>query len=181
AHDFNNVLVVIRGYSHVLMGILGDREGSKEAKEIEIAATRASELIRHLLAFSRGQVMQAEVVDLNEILAGMRPLLAPLIGEDVELRTIVEPALGPVSADPAQLEQTIVNLVVNARDAMPHGGRLTISTRNVALDDEDARAAQLTPGMYSAIAIEDTGRGMDKETLARVFEPFVSTKDGGKG
>ncbi len=181
AHDFNNVLLVIRGYSNVLMSILGEgSDGWEEAKEIEIAATRASELIRHLLAFSRGQVMQTRVVDLNEVISGMEMLLAPLIGEDVELRTLFEP-LGPVNADPAQLEQTIVNLVVNACDAMPRGGRLTIATRNVLLDDEDAETAQLAPGMYSAIAVEDTGLGMDTETRARVFEPFFSTKDEGTG
>src|SRR5712691_8971649 len=181
AHDFNNVLLVIRGYSHVLMTILGEgSDGWEEAKEIEIAATRASELIRHLLAFSRGQVMQTRVVDLNEVISGMEMLLAPLIGEDVEFRTLFEP-LGPVNADPAQLEQTIVNLVVNACDAMPRGGRLTIATRNVLLDDEDAETAQLAPVMYSAIAVEDTGLGMDTETRARVFEPFFSTKDEGTG
>jgi len=181
AHEFNNVLLVIRGYSHVLMSAVGEkRDGWQEAKEIETAATRASELIHHLLAFSRGQVMQAKVIDLNVSLADMRKLVEPLIGEDVELRTSFDPQLGPVKVDPAQLEQTLVSLVVNARDAMPRGGRLTIGTRKVRVEAKDATAVQLPVGGYAEIAVEDTGVGMDAETHARVFEPFFSTKGEGK-
>jgi two-component system, cell cycle sensor histidine kinase and response regulator CckA len=177
AHDFNNVLLVIRGYSHVLMSMFGEGgDGWAEAKEIETAATRASELIRQLLAFSRSQVMQTQIVDLNEIVANTQMLLQPLIGEDVELHTSLDVRLAPVKADVSQLEQAIVNLTVNARDAMPNGGSLLLSTRNVAVDTHTPDAPSLPPGTYTALTVEDTGVGMDEETKARVFEPFFTTK-----
>jgi two-component system, cell cycle sensor histidine kinase and response regulator CckA len=181
AHDFNNVLLVIRGYSHVLMSMFGEGgEGWAEAKEIETAATRASELVRQLLAFSRSQVMQTQIVDLNEVVGSTQNLFQPLIGEDVELHTSLDVRLAPVKADVSQLEQAIVNLAVNARDAMPHGGTLLISTRNVAVDIHTPEAPSLPPGTYTALVVEDTGVGMDEETKARVFEPFFTTK-GGRG
>ncbi|MHB8641282.1 MAG: hybrid sensor histidine kinase/response regulator [Gaiellaceae bacterium] len=177
AHDFNNVLLVIRGYSHVLMSMFGeDAEGWAEAKEIETAATRASDLIRQLLAFSRSQVMQTRVVDLNAIVVGTQKLLEPLIGEDIELHTSLDARLGTVKADQAQMEQAIVNLAVNARDAMPRGGRLLIRTRNVVIDEHAAAVSALPAGTYSALSVEDTGHGMDATTQARIFEPFFSTK-----
>ena len=182
AHDFNNVLLVIRGYSHVLMSMLGEAaEGWAEAKEIENAAGRASALIRQLLAFSRSQVLQARVFDLNATVAGTQNLLGPLIGEDIELHTSLDARLGTVKADPTQVEQVLVNLAVNARDAMPHGGRLLIRTRNVVIDEHAAAACAVPAGTYSALSVEDTGHGMDAATKARIFEPFFTTKGEGKG
>jgi PAS domain S-box-containing protein len=182
AHDFNNVLLVIRGYSHVLMSMLGEeRDGWAEAKEIENAATRASELIRQLLAFSRSQVLQTRVLDLNAVVLSTQKLLEPLIGEDIELHTSLDARLGTVRADSSQIEQAIVNLAVNARDAMPRGGRLAISTRNVVVDDRTAATGTLPPGPYSVLSVEDTGLGMDAATQERIFEPFFSTKVEGKG
>jgi two-component system, cell cycle sensor histidine kinase and response regulator CckA len=182
AHDFNNVLLVIRGYSHVLMSMFGeDGEGWAEAKEIESAATRASDLIRQLLAFSRSQVLQTRVVDLNAIVVGTQKLLEPLIGENIELHTSLDARLGTVKADQTQIEQAIVNLAVNARDAMPRGGRLLIRTRNVVIDEHAAAVSALPAGTYSALSVEDTGHGMDATTRERIFEPFFSTKAEGKG
>ena len=182
AHDFNNLLLVIRGYSHVLMTMLGEEEqGWSEAKEIETAATRASELIQQLLAFSRSQVMQTQVVDLNALLLTMQTLLKSMLGEDVEFVAAFDPRLGSVTAEPEQLEQTIVNLVVNARDSMPQGGTLTIGTRNVTVDGQSEDAPHLSAGTYSTITVADTGMGMDAETRGHAFEPFFSTKVDGKG
>src|SRR5439155_24363688 len=164
AHDFNNLLLVIRGYSHVLMTMLGEEQlGWTEAKEIETAAMRASELIQQLLAFSRSQVMQTQVVDLNALLLNTQTLLESMLGEDVELVASFDPRLGAVTAEPKQLEQTIVNLVVNASDSMPRGGTLTIGTRNVTVDGHSDDAPQLAAGMYSTITVADTGVGMDAE------------------
>ncbi|MDX6410779.1 MAG: hypothetical protein QOE91_295, partial [Gaiellaceae bacterium] len=178
AHDFNNVLLVIRGYSHVLMSMAGEQgEGWAEAKEIETAATRAAELVRQLLAFSRSQVMQASVFDVNDVVRETQKLIEPLLGEDIEVRTSLNADAGRVNADPLQLEQAIVNLAVNARDAMPTGGTVLIRTANVLVDEGTDHLAQLPPGAYTTLAVEDTGLGMDAETLARVFEPFFSTKD----
>jgi two-component system cell cycle sensor histidine kinase/response regulator CckA len=151
-------------------------DGWAEAKEIETAATRASELVRQLLAFSRSQVMQASVLDVNDIVSETQKLLEPLMGQDIEVRTSLDTDAGSVKADPMQLEQAIINLAVNARDAMPSGGSLLLRTQNVFVDDGTDEPAQLTPGAYTAISIEDTGLGMDADTRARVFEPFFSTK-----
>jgi two-component system cell cycle sensor histidine kinase/response regulator CckA len=166
----------------VLMSMFGeDADGWAEAKEIESAATRASDLIRQLLAFSRSQVLQTRVVDLNEIVVGTQKLLEPLIGEDIELHTSLDARLGTVRADQTQIEQVIVNLAVNARDAMPRGGRLLIRTHNAVIDDHAAAVSALPAGTYSALSVEDTGHGMDSTTQARIFEPFFSTKAEGKG
>jgi two-component system, cell cycle sensor histidine kinase and response regulator CckA len=180
AHDFNNVLLVIRGYSHLLMTMAGeDGEGWAEAKEIEDAATRASDLVRQLLAFSRSQILQTRVVDLNSVVDATQRLVEPLLGAEIELQTSLDPRLGAVKADPTQLEQALINLAVNARDAMPRGGRLSIKTRNVVLDASSP--TELPAGMYSTLSVEDTGHGMDAFTQARIFEPFFSTKASGEG
>ncbi len=182
AHDFNNVLLVIRGYSSVLMSMAGEQgDGWAEAKEIEIAATRASELVRQLLTFTRTQVMQVSVVDVNTVVRETEKLLEPLLGDTVRLRTALDPELGAVNADPAQLEQALVNLAMNARDAMPSGGSLLLRTRNVVVGDDTDELAQLPPGNYTALSVEDTGLGMDAETRSRVFEPFFSTKGAAQG
>jgi PAS domain S-box-containing protein len=180
AHDFNNVLLVVRGYSHVLMSMLGESApGWSEAKEIELAADRASQLVRQLLTFSRNQVVRTTACDLNSIVVGAQPLLEPVIGGDIELRTELDPDLRGVTAVPTQIEEALVNLLVNARDAMPHGGTLVIGTANVDID-EDSRV-QLPPGRYATLSVRDTGLGMDAATRARIFEPFFSTKTATNG
>ncbi len=151
-------------------------------QQIEKAANRGTVLVRQLLAFGRQQGLQPIMVDLNAVVADMMKILQRLIGEDIELVTILEPALWRIKADPGQLEQIIMNLVVNARDAMPHGGRLTIETANVELGHTYAhRRLQVRPGPYVRLAVSDTGCGMDSETQARIFEPFFTTKEQGKG
>lgn len=182
AHDFNNVLLVIRGYSHVLMSMAGEEgAGWAEAKEIETAATRAADLVSQLLAFSRNQVIQSNVLDLNHAIREAQQLLLPLAGKNIELRLSLDQDVGNVCADPMQLEQAIVNLAVNAFDAMPTGGTLHIRTHNVVVEEGSDHLAQLQPGSYSAFSVEDTGLGMDAGTRARVFEPFFSTKGAAKG
>jgi signal transduction histidine kinase/ActR/RegA family two-component response regulator len=183
AHDFNNLLTVVTGYSDFLIRQLD--EGSvmrKDAEEIQRAADRAAALTRQLLAFSRKQVLQPRVLDLNEVVAGMEKMLHRLIGEDIELRCTFATPLGRVKADQGQIEQVILNLVVNARDAMPQGGKLGIATSNVFLDQATAfRNRNLPPGPYLMLAISDTGVGMTNEVKAHIFEPFFSTKGVGKG
>jgi signal transduction histidine kinase/CheY-like chemotaxis protein len=184
AHDFNNLLTVISSYSEmVLQGLAPSDPNRADLEEIRHAALRAAGLTRQLLAFSRKQVMQPRVLDLNsEVVAGVEKMLRRLIGEDIELVTALDSNLGLVNADPGQLEQVIVNLAVNARDAMPEGGRLVIQTANVELGAEGAgRHLGAKPGLYVMLAISDTGTGMSRETVARMFEPFFTTKDPGKG
>jgi CheY-like chemotaxis protein len=154
-----------------------------EAREIHDAALRAADLTQQLLAFSRQQVLAPKVLDLNEVVAGMDRLLRRLIGEDIDLRTSLAPVLGAVRADVSQLEQVIVNLAVNARDAMPQGGKLTIETTNAQIDEVYARqhGVQAAAGPYVVLAVSDTGSGMDAQTKARLFEPFFTTKPAGKG
>jgi two-component system cell cycle sensor histidine kinase/response regulator CckA len=184
AHDFNNLLTVIRGYSELLLGRLGPTDAMrKEMEEIKKAADRASGLTRQLLAFSRRQFIAAKVVDLNALVANMDGMLRRLIGEDiVELCAEFDSSAGAIKADPGQVEQVIMNLVVNARDAMPTGGRLTIETRNVMIG-KGVRldAVGVAPGSYVLLAVRDTGHGMDAETQSHLFEPFFTTKDKGKG
>jgi CheY-like chemotaxis protein len=184
AHDFNNLLTVIRGYSELLLGRLGPTDAMrKDMEEIKKAADRASGLTRQLLAFSRRQFIAAKVVDLNALVANMDGMLRRLIGEDiVELCAELDSSAGAIKADPGQVEQVIMNLVVNARDAMPTGGRLTIETRNVTIG-KGVRldAVGVAPGSYVLLAVRDTGHGMDAETRSHLFEPFFTTKEKGKG
>jgi len=182
AHDFNNLLMVISGYSEFLLERLGPDPALRgPAKEISAAAERATSLTRQLLAFSRKQMLAPKVLDLNAVVTENLKMLTRLIGEDIDLVMIPGAELGAVKADPSQIEQVILNLAVNARDAMPQGGKLTIETGNVSLDENYARIhSPLKPGDYIMLAISDTGVGMDTETQSRIFEPFFTTK-GPKG
>jgi two-component system, cell cycle sensor histidine kinase and response regulator CckA len=183
AHDFNNLLSVILGYSDDLHEQLVDKPAlRRKAEEIKKAGRRAATLTRQLLAFSRQQVLNPKVLDLNEVVVDVEKMLQRLIGEDIELSVKLDRSLGSVKADQGQIEQVIINLVVNARDAMPTGGRVMIETSNVDLDDDYARKhPPVTPGSYILLAVSDTGTGMDAETQAHIFEPFFTTKDLGKG
>jgi len=183
AHDFNNLLTVVTGYCDILLRRLGETNSMREdALEIQRAAERAASLTRQLLAFSRKQVLQPRVLDLNETMENMGAMLRRLIGEDIELRACLDPKLGRIKADKGQIEQVILNLAVNARDAMPFGGKLTIETSNVFLDQRSVfRNRGLDPGEYVMMAISDTGVGMTEEVKAHLFEPFFSTKGLGKG
>src|SRR5712671_1271461 len=178
AHDFNNLLMVISGYSEFLLERLGpDPRLRGPAQEISNATQRATSLTRQLLAFSRKQMLTPKVLDLNEVVAENLKMLTRMIGEDIDLVMVPGPSLGSVRADPGQIDQVIMNLAVNARDAMPQGGRLTIETANVTLDEDYARLhAPLKPGEYVMLAISDTGIGMDAETQTHIFEPFFTTK-----
>ncbi|HLZ49488.1 MAG TPA: PAS domain S-box protein [Candidatus Acidoferrum sp.] len=183
AHDFNNLLMVIKGHTELLMNALPAGDGaSRKIMQIDRAADRATALTKQLLAFSRMQVLQPRVINLNSVVEDMGKLLPRLIGEDVELRIQTARDLGTIRADASQMEQIIMNLVVNARDAMPKGGRLLIETSNAELDG----AYNLThpivkPGQYVLLAVSDTGTGMDADTQAHIFEPFFTTKEAGKG
>jgi two-component system, cell cycle sensor histidine kinase and response regulator CckA len=183
AHDFNNMLTVIIGYSElILQKLKADDPLRSEVEQVKEAGVRASLLTRQLLAFSRKQVLQPKVLDLNAVLTNMDRMLQRLIGENIDLVTMPSPGLGRVHADPGQIEQIIMNLAVNARDAMPGGGKLTIETANAELDDAYAREhIAVKSGPYVMLAVSDTGCGMDAETQARIFEPFFTTKEPGKG
>jgi signal transduction histidine kinase/ActR/RegA family two-component response regulator len=183
AHDFNNLLTVIQGYCGMsLQSMEPGHPLRKNSEEILQAADRASALTRQLLAFSRKQVLQPRVLDLNEVVHGMEKMLRRLIGEDVELLTTFETALGSVRADPGQIEQVIMNMAINARDAMPRGGKLTIRTANILIDQKTSfRNRALDAGDYVMLAISDTGVGMGEEVKAHLFEPFFTTKGVGKG
>jgi len=182
AHDFNNLLMVISGYVEFLLERLGpDPRLRGPAQEISNATERATSLTRQLLAFSRKQLLAPKLLDLNELVAENLKMLTRMIGEDIDLVMVPGPTLGAVRADPGQIDQVIMNLAVNARDAMPQGGKLTIETANVTLDENFARThTPLTAGDYIMLAISDTGIGMDNETQSRIFEPFFTTK-GTKG
>jgi PAS domain S-box-containing protein len=178
AHDFNNLLMVISGYSEFLLDRIGsDPTMRGHAQEIANAAGRATSLTRQLLAFSRKQMLAPKIVDLNSVVTENVKMLTRVIGEDIDLVMVPGPDIGAVKADPGQIEQVIMNLAVNARDAMPQGGRLTIETANVTLDANYARFhAPVKPGDYVMLAISDTGVGMDADTQAHIFEPFYTTK-----
>ncbi len=183
AHDFNNLLTAILGYTDLSLRRT-DVEDSirRNLEETRKAAERAASLIRQLLAFSRKQILEPKVLDLNVVVRDMHKMLTRLIGENIDLATRQAGDLGIVKADPCQVEQIIVNLVVNARDAMPRGGKVTIETANMTIDDTDAlKHPSVKPGPYVMLAVSDTGTGIDEETQARIFEPFFTTKEVGKG
>jgi signal transduction histidine kinase/CheY-like chemotaxis protein len=183
AHDFNNLLTVIRGNSDLLV----DREGSDDfhrrcIEQIQKAGARAITMTRQLLAFSRMQVLQPRVLDLNAVVADLGKMLPRLIGEHIEYQFQPGAELAPVKADPGQIEQVILNLAVNARDAMPSGGKLSVQTSNVVMTEADVnRRAPMTPGPYVLLSVNDTGHGMDEQVKAHIFEPFFTTKEIGKG
>src|SRR5579862_1996576 len=182
AHDFNNILSIIMGHGELLMrtGEVDERVRNG-LEQIRRAAERAAALTQQLLAFGRKQVLQPRVLDLNESVAEIQMMLARVIGEDIELVASLHPSLAPVKADPGQIEQVLMNLAINARDAMPHGGRLTMETSNTELTAEQARECDLTAGRYVMLKVTDTGYGMEAATLAHIFEPFFTTKPRGKG
>jgi len=182
AHDFNNLLTVIEGYAELLVNQAEHNAPLRDGmKKIQDATNRAAGLTRQLLAFSRRQVLQPRVIDLNNVAFQMDSMLRRLIGEDVQMRTVTSPNLWRVRADPAQIEQVIMNLVVNARDAMPSGGKLTLETSNAQLDEATAQKHSAEPGQYVMLAVTDTGIGMDAETQSHIFEPFFTTKPMGRG
>ena len=180
AHDFNNMLTAIAGYTTFALEHSG--EGSPlraDLDEISKATGRAALLTRQLLAFSRKQVLQPELLNLNGIVVELETMLRPLIGEDIVLTTKLDPALGPIEADPGQLHQVVMNLVVNARDAMPTGGPLSIETANCDVVDEGD--GSIAPGRYVTLTVRDAGEGIDETTLSQIFEPFFTTKESDKG
>jgi two-component system, cell cycle sensor histidine kinase and response regulator CckA len=183
AHDFNNLLTAIQGYTSLMLLDLGPDDPRREdLEEIRKASERATALTRQILAFSRRHVAQAEPVNLNEVIVDLERLLPRLIGEDVAIATALEPKLGTVEADPRQLEQVIMNLVSNSRDAMPNGGRLTIETENEIVHDDDPRVGpDLPPGPYVVLSVSDTGTGIDPEIQTKIFDPFFTTKEPGRG
>jgi two-component system, cell cycle sensor histidine kinase and response regulator CckA len=184
AHDFNNLLMVISGYAEVLLEHTRKNDPlHPKIEAIHQATDRATTLTRQLLAFSRKQLLELKVVDLNIIVEDIKRLLRPLIGESIELQTQLAPDLGRTRADAGQIEQVLMNLVVNSKDAMPNGGKITIQSANARLNHEDVRRdySYIHPGLYVVLSVTDTGEGMDKETQLRIFEPFFTTKEKGKG
>jgi nitrogen-specific signal transduction histidine kinase/CheY-like chemotaxis protein len=183
AHDFNNLLTIIKGYSQLSLMELKESDPLKRnIEEIRKAADRASDLTRQLLAFSRRQILEMKVLDLNSIVRDVDEMLLRIIGEDIELVTLLAGDLGRVKTDRGEIEQVIMNLAVNARDAMPDGGKLTIETANAELDEAYARVhVAVTPGRYVMLSFSDTGVGMTPEVRGRVFEPFFTTKEKVKG
>jgi nitrogen-specific signal transduction histidine kinase len=183
AHDFNNLLTVISGYSSFLLESLPDGSSLRSyAEQVSQAATRAAQLTAKLLAFGLKQMLQPRIMDVNALVLDAETMLRRLIGEDVQLVTDLQPRIGCILADPGQVYQVVLNLVVNARDAMPRGGRITISTVNVTIGEDEARhEMEIKPGDYIMLAVCDTGHGMSRETLAHMFEPFFTTKEVGRG
>jgi two-component system, cell cycle sensor histidine kinase and response regulator CckA len=178
AHDFANLLGVILGYCELLEEHIAPADSKRRmVEQIHNAGSRASVLVRQLLIFGRGKILQPVVLDLNRLVTGMETMLQRLIGEHIEISTSLLPGLGAVNADPSQIERILMNLVINARDAMPRGGAIAIETADAELDDSDLRLhAGVKPGPYVMLAVHDTGSGMDRETQARMFEPFFTTK-----
>jgi signal transduction histidine kinase len=184
AHDFNNMMTAVIGFAELALARLGDPEdpAREYLHEVKRAGERAGELAHQLLAFSRKQVLQTRVFDLNDVVSDVSGMLRRLLSDDVELVTVLDPRLGAIEADPAQIEQVLVNLAINAGDAMPGGGKLTIETTNVELDAAHAsRYLDVRPGSYVQLAVTDTGTGMDAEMTGRIFEPFFTTKEVGEG
>jgi PAS domain S-box-containing protein len=182
AHDFNNLLTVILGYSHLLLDAAPEGAASQgEVREIHKAGERAAALTQQLLAFSRQQLLEPRVVDLNQVLRGMSEMMQRLLGEDVVLKLELEEKLGKILVDPSQMEQVVLNLAVNARDAMPSGGALTLTTGNIDLTGQRAKTSGMAAGPYVMLSVRDTGTGMDPDTTNRIFEPFFTTKAKGKG
>jgi PAS domain S-box-containing protein len=183
AHDFNNLLMTIKGCSELLLNAFDRRDPRREeVEEILKAGERATSLTRQLLAFGRRQVLQPQVLDLNSLVINMDKMLRRLIGEDIQLVTVLDQELWSVKVDPGMIEQVIMNLAVNSRDAMPNGGKLTIETANIIHDENYAsRHISMKPGYYVMVAVSDNGCGMDKETQSHLFEPFFTTKEKGKG
>jgi PAS domain S-box-containing protein len=182
AHDFNNLLTVIKGYSELMLDQVKAGDPLRdEVEEVKKAADRAAALTRQLLAFSRKQVLEPKVLDLNQVVANLEKLLRRLLGEDIHFETQLAQDLGRVKADPGQTEQVLMNLAVNARDAMPIGGKLTISTSNITMDAHGQTEQAIPGGVYVVLRVSDTGIGMDAETRSRIFEPFFTTKEQGKG
>ncbi len=183
AHDFNNLLMTIKGCSELLLSAFDRRDPRREeVEEILKAADRATSLTRQLLAFGRRQVLQPQLLNLNSVVINMDKMMRRLIGEDIQLVTILDKELWSVKVDPGMIEQVIMNLAVNSRDAMPHGGKLILETSNVIHDEEYASShISVKPGHYVMLAVSDNGCGMDKETQSHLFEPFFTTKEKGKG
>jgi len=183
AHDFNNLLMVISGYAEVILaGLDPNHPLHEKGRAIQQAADRATTLTRQLLAFSRKQLLELKVIDVNAIVQDMERLLRPLIGENVEFHARLSSEAAQTRADAGQLEQVLMNLVVNAKDAMPDGGKLTMETQNIAMDESHRRGHTfIRPGQYVMLSVSDTGMGMNKETQSRIFEPFFTTKEKGKG
>ncbi|HTY25911.1 MAG TPA: ATP-binding protein, partial [Desulfomonilaceae bacterium] len=183
AHDFNNILTAIIGYSDVLtQQIPEDSSYRSKLMQINRAAARAAHLTRQLLAFSRKQILDLRPLNLNEVLANFEKMLRPLIGENIEVVTLLNPSAGTVQGDATQIEQILLNLAINSRDAMPTGGKLTVETANVYLDKSYARThSEVRPGPYVMLAVSDTGQGIDRLVLPRVFDPFFTTKGKDKG
>jgi PAS domain S-box-containing protein len=183
AHDFNNLLTAILGYCNLMMeDRVLDESARQDLEEIRAAGERAADLTRQLLAFGRRQVLQPQIVDVNDRVVQLQKMLRRLIGEDIELVTALADEVSPIRVDPASFEQILVNLAVNARDAMPLGGRLTVETANVELDEAYAQTRLAAiPGRYLLLAVSDTGQGMDASTTERIFEPFFTTKASGHG
>jgi CheY-like chemotaxis protein len=183
AHDFNNLLTTINGYADLMLPELDPEDPLHSSlTEIRKAGERAADLTRQLLALSRRQLLQPRVFSLNSLITDSSKMLKRLLGEDIELVTVLDPNVGQVKADAGQMDQVILNLAVNARDAMPQGGTLTLETRHIVLDEVYAeKHLSLQPGSYVMLAISDTGCGMDAHTLSQIYEPFFTTKERGKG
>ncbi len=182
AHDFANLLTLIAGYSNILLARIGQNDPLRqEIEEIRKATDRGARLTGQLLGFARGRAVEPKVVGLNALIAGIERMLRPILGETVKIETALAPGLGPVLADPGQMEQVIMNLVLNARDSIPNGGRIRIETRNSELSEAAARAHGVNPGPCVLLSVTDTGQGIDPTTMEHMFQPFFTTKETGEG